>query len=204
MTRRRSAIALVLVFLILAVLAAAWLFRDQIAFRLAGSDPVEVSPEAAEAAQAKLIRLIEDGEEARLSETEVTSLLRYGAPGWAGGSVEEPSIRMSGETLTLTGTVATESLPSHPELDAVRPFLPERAPIEVEGRVVTLASGKAAFEVESVEFASLPIPERYYPEMLERIGRRDEAGLAPTAVAMNLPSGVGQIRVEGGYLILTR
>jgi hypothetical protein len=203
MTRRRSATALVLVFLILAVLAAAWLFRDRIAFGLAGSDPVEVSPEAAEAAQAKLTRLLEDGAEARLSETEVTSLLRYGAPGFAGGTVEEPSIRLSGETLTLTGTVATESLPSHPELDAVRPFLPDRAPIEVEGRVRTLAGGRAAFEVESVEFASLPIPRRYYPEMLERIGRRDEPGLAPTALAMKLPPGVGEIRVEGGYLILT-
>lgn len=203
MMRRRGWAGLVLV-LFLAAVSAAWLFRDDIVAAMSGTrEPVEVSPEAADLAEAKLRALLEDGREARLSEIEISSLLRYRSGGFGEGTIDEPSVSLAGDTLILIGNVATDSLPSHPELNAVRPFLPERAPIEVRGHMRPLAEGRAAFEISAVEFAGLPIPQRYYPDVLQRVGRRDEPGLATNAVAIRMPPGVGGIRIEGGYLILT-
>lgn len=203
MTRRRRGIALGAVVVLLALLAGGWWYRDEIVGALLGQpELVEVSPEAADAAEAKL-RALEDGEEARLSEIELSSLLRYRSPDWAAGTLRDPGVRMSGEDVTIIGIVPTDRLPSHPDLDAVRAFLPDSAAIEVHGRVAGMGDGRAAFEVRSVEFAGIPIPSRYYADVLERVGRRDEPGLAPHAVAVRLPPAVRSVRVEDGYLILT-
>lgn len=203
MTKRGRGIAAGSVVLLLALLAAGWWFRHDIVGALLGPpEPVEVSPEVADAAEAKLRRL-EQGEEARLSSIELSSLLRYRAQDWSAGALRDPGVRMSGEDVTITGIVPTDRLPSHPDLNAVRAFLPDSAAIKVHGRVAGIGGGRAAFEIRSVEFAGLPIPERYFSDVLERVGRLDEPGLAPHAVALRLPPAVSAVRVEDGYLILT-
>lgn len=204
MTRRRSGLALASVLILVVLAAAGWWLREEIHGLLAGTpEPVVVSPEAADAAQEKLRRLTEHGEEARLSEVELSSLLRYRTPEWAAGTIRDASVRMSGSDVIVTGIVPTERLPSHPDLDQVRAFLPDSAGIEVTGQVSQMSDGRAAFEITSVQFAGLPIPERYYSDVLASVGRRDEPGLGPNAVAVRLPRSVSAVRVENGYLILT-
>lgn len=204
MTRRRRGLALASLLMLLVLASAGWWLRDEIRGLLAGApEPVEVSPEAADAAQEKLRRLTEHGEEARLSEVELSSLLRYRSPDWAAGTIRDASVRMSGSDVIVTGIVPTDRLPAHPDLDQVRAFLPDSAGIEVTGRVSQMADGRAAYEITAVHFAGLPIPERYYSEVLARVGRRDEPGLGPNAVAVRLPSSVSAIRIEDGHLILT-
>lgn len=189
-----------LLLLLLALLALGWWISDRMDRDRA---PVEVSVEAAEAAERKIERLRSDGEEVRLSGVELSSLFRYRAPVWAVNGVEEPEVEMMADTLVLSGTVATDRLPSHPELDRIRGLLPESSRIEVTGLVRSFDAGRVALDLRQVEFAGIPIPSRYYPEVLERIGRRDEPGLEPTALALRLPEGVGSARVEGGHLVLT-
>lgn len=193
----------VLLLLLLAVLAGAWLFRDRITGLLGGgAEPVEVSPEAAARAEEKF-RGLRDGEEARLSEVEISSILRYRTPEWAAQRLRDPAVHLSGDTLELSGIVATEHLPSHPELNSVRGLLPDSARVEVTGHVRTLDGGRTAFEISSVEFAGLPIPRRYYADVLEGLGRRDEPGLPANAIALQLPPGARSARVESGHLVLT-
>jgi hypothetical protein len=103
----------------------------------------------------------------------------------------------------LSGSVPTDRLPSHPQLEQVRPLLPDTSRFQIVGHVRPLGEGRAALEVAEVEFAGLPVPERFFPELLRRIGRRDEPGLAETALAVSLPQGVGSARVERGLLILS-
>jgi hypothetical protein len=190
--------------LLLALLGAGWWFRDDI-LRLVGRErePVEVSPEAAAIAQEKLDRLRSEGDTARLSSVEVSSLLRYGGPGWLTERVHEPSVEFSGDTVRVGGTIATSELPSHPELDRVRVLLPDSSRVLISGALEPLPSGRMAMQIGEVTFAGIPIPARYYPDVLQRFGREDEPGLAPTGIAVTLPEGVGGARVEGGYLILT-
>ena len=182
----------------------AWFLRGPIAGLLGmGGEPVEVSPEAAALAEEKIQRLRDDGEPARLSEVELSSLLRYRSPVWLSERVHDPSVAMAGDTFRVSGKIATGELPSHPDLDRVRILLPDSSEVDVVGQVAGLPSGRVALEIQRVEFAGIPIPERYYPDVLQRFGRQDEPGLDPNALAIPLPQGVGGARVEGGYLILT-
>lgn len=180
---------------------AAWWFRDSLPF-LDRAESVEVSPEAADRAADKLARLRSEHEEIRLNSVELSSLLRYRGTKWFPAVVRNPDLRMSGDTVVVAATIPTDRIPSHPDLDRVRDLLPDSARIQVEGAVRMLDGGRAALTVQEVEFAGIPIPERYYPPMLERLGRTDEPGLAPEEMALPLPAGVSEVRVEDGYLIL--
>lgn len=180
---------------------AGWWFRDSLPF-LDRAESVEVSPEAADRAADKLARLRSEHEEIRLNSVELSSLLRYRGTKWIPAVVRNPDLRMSGDTVVVAATIPTDRIPSHPDLDRVRDLLPDSARIQVEGAVRMLDGGRAALTVQEVEFAGIPIPERYYPPMLERLGRTDEPGLAPEEMALPLPAGVSEVRVEDGYLIL--
>ena len=195
-SRRSRVIPGVLVLLLLAG-AGWWMLRGR------QSEPVEVSEEAAAAAEGKLERLRAEGEPARLSEVELSSLLRFRSPAWFSERVGEPSVELDGDTVRVGGTIATSELPSHPDLDRVRVLLPDSSDVDVVGRLEALPSGRAALDIDRVEFAGIPIPERYYPDVLARFGRQEEPGLGPHAIAVPLPAGVGSVRAEGGYLILT-
>ena len=196
--------ALAAVLLLVTLLGAGWYFREPLlALMGRGSDPVEVSPEAAAMAEEKLERLRTDGDTARLSSIEASSLLRFRGPAWLTGRVHEPGVEFSSDTVRVSGTIATDQLPSHPELDRVRVLLPDSSRVEVSGVLSPLASGRMAVDIDEVTFAGIPIPERYYPDVLARFGREDEPGLGPSAFAVPLPEGVGGARVENGALVLT-
>jgi hypothetical protein len=188
---------------VLLLLGAAWWFRDDLLALGGRGEATAVSPEAAAAAEAKLQQLRTSGETARLSSVELTSLIRYRAPASALETLHDPSVRMSGDTIQLNGRIPTDRLPAHPDLDRIRSFLPDTAPLEIRGELEPLGSGRAALEIYSVEFAGVPIPPKYFPTMLERLGRQPEAGLGPSAVALSLPPGVGAARVEAGQLVLS-
>lgn len=190
--------------LVLAIGALGWWFRGELWTLWQGdSAPTEVSEEAAVVAEQKLERLRQGGESVSISPVELTSLIRYRAPVWATNSVAEPAVALAGDTIVVSGLVPTDQLPSHPELDRVRGLLPDSARFQITGHLRPLEGGRAALEVAEVEFAGIPIPTRYYPELLRRIGRQDEPGLPATALAVSLPQGVGSARVESGQLILT-
>lgn len=185
--------------LVLAV-AGWWLFRDLWGGRYV---PTEVSQEAAELAEAKLERLRTDGETVSLSAVELSSLLRFRSPQWVAGAVGEPSVAISGDTVILSGSIPTDRLPSHPELNAVRQFLPDSGQAVIRGQVSPRGTGRVTLRVLQVEYAGIPIPGRFYPQVLERIGRVDEPGLAPNAIVVRLPPGVGSARFQDGFLTLT-
>lgn len=194
--------ALIAAVLVLGV--AGWWLRDGLPFARRGTpEATEISPEAAASAETKLRALRERGETVRLSEVEVASLLRYRAPVWAAGVVNQPTIEMSEDTVRLSGLVPTDRLPAHPQLDQVRAFLPESSRVEVAGVVRPLAPGRIAVAVAEISFAGIPIPARYYGEMLVRMGRRDEPGLPANAFAVPLPVGVSEVRVQDGSLVLS-
>lgn len=164
--------------------------------------PAEISEASASIAEAKLQQLRDRQEPIRLSEVELSSLMRFRAPVWAINLVDQPYVHLAGDTLHLVGMVATDNVPSHPELDRVRPILPDSSQVAVTGHLRELGDGRAALEIHQVDFANIPIPSRYYPVFLDRMGRRDEPGLAPTAVALSLPAGARSARVEDGHLLL--
>lgn len=197
---KRSTTFLVGLVLILLVAVAAWFYGTRFG---AAAEPTEVSPEAATSAEAKLERLREKREAVRLSGVELTSLFRYRYPHALPGVVGTPSVAFSGDTVRLTGQLATDQLPDVKEVNAVRDLLPDTTPVVVTGQLAPLADRRAAFQVAGVQVAGIPIPNRIYGSVLERLGRREEPGLAANAIAFPLPPGVADARVEDGHLVLT-
>jgi hypothetical protein len=203
MRRNRGAgcIGALLVVVLLGVLV--WMFRDSIpGLGGRGVEYTEVSPEAAASAEEKLERLRTRGDTVNLSAVELASLLRYRLAEQYPDLLRNPSIEMVGETLHLGGSIPTERLPNLQQFERVRPFLPDTTRIDMEGRILTREPGRAAVEIEEVAIAGIPIPQRYYPEVLGRLGRRDEPGLPPNAIEFPLPGGVGSAWVESGRLVL--
>jgi hypothetical protein len=198
----RGNTALVVLLAIALVGAGAWLLRDHIP-GLGGGEPVEVSPEAAASAQAKLDRLRDDGDTVRLNDVEVTSYLRYRLDGPMGGLLHEPEVRIADGRLRVTGRFPTEQLPEAPELNRARGFLPDTADVDVSGRVRTLADGRGALLLESASFARIPIPREMYGRVFERLGRAEEPGVAREEFPFALPPGVGGVTVQGDHLVLT-
>lgn len=202
--RRSKAGRVGALFALIVLLGAGWWFRDEFAARFGlGPEPVEVSEEAAARAETKIASLEPGGEPIRLSSVEASSLLRFRAPGWVRDRFHDPAVEFAGDTLRVSGTVATSDLPSHPELEQVRFILPDSSRVVLRGRVAPLGQGRAALQVDAVEFAGIPIPSRYYPAVLERFGRREEPGLASSALAVPLPGAVREARVQGGHLLLS-
>lgn len=193
--------AVFVVVLLAAIAAGAWLLRDRIPGFGDPPEITEVSPAAAEQAEAKLRALREDGEAVRLSEVELNSLVRYRLGPQIPGDIYDPSVRLSGDTIQVGGRIPADLLPAMPELDRVRAFLPDTAEIQIAGRLDG-GAGEAYFDVREVEFAGIPVPPRFYPQALRRLGRADRPGLPETAYPFRLPDGVGDARVEGGVLIL--
>jgi hypothetical protein len=169
----------------------------------ATSAAADVSPEAARSAERKLERLRREGEEVRLTEAEVASLVRYGSETWVPGLGGQVEVTLSGTALTLSGAVPAERIPDVPELESLRFLLPDTVPVMVGGDVRSLRDGAVVLDITTIEVFRMPIPARIHPVLLDRLGRRDRPGLAPTALELPLPSGVSSARVEGGELVLT-
>jgi hypothetical protein len=197
-SRKLARVAGVLVLLLLLPLAFVW-WR----YRSGEPVPTQVSPEAAALAETKLKRLQAEKEAVQLSEVELASLMRYRAPGWAEGMVRRPSVSFAGDTVQVSGMVPTDRLPDNPELNQVRGLLPDSARVDVTGTLQPLEPGRVALEVSEVTLQGIPIPRRYYPPVLQRLGRRDEPGLSPTALPIRLPQGVREARIQTGHLVLT-
>lgn len=199
--KRGSALPVALLALLL-VGGAGWWLRDAIPWPWAEEAPLVVSPEAADAAEAKLA-LVEQGEEVRLSDVELTSLLRYRLRDRIPGDLYEPAVRLEGDQVRVTGRIPADRIPNVDGLGPARDFLPDTADVEVMGGLRTLEPGRAALRVRSVSFARFPVPEQVYGDALERLGRRDEPGLEPYEYPLRLPAGVASARVEEGLLVLS-
>ncbi len=170
----------------------------------AGPQPTAAADvDAAASAEEKLSRLALDLEEAWLTPEEVTALLRHRPEVLSFGALENPQVEMNADTLRVRGNVLVEELPSLPELDAFRPLLPDTASLDVAGRLLATTSGVSYLEITSMEIARMPIPERFYPLVLERLSSGAGGERPPGTLAIPLPSSVGTARVEGGMLVLT-
>jgi len=190
--------------IVVALGLAAWLFRDDLVNRwVTRVEYTEVSPEAAESADTKLRRLRENGESIRLTEVELASYMRFRLADQYPALVSNPSAAMTDSTVRVGGTIPTERLPDLRELERVRDFLPDTTRLDIEGRLIERMDGRAAIDIREVAVAGVPIPQRYYADILERLGRRDEPGLPPNAISFPLPEGVGSARVERRELVLT-
>lgn len=194
--------------ILVAVLAAAFLFRDRLVTAwhdLRGTTPQaeEASPELAESAGRKLAELGDgSARQVALSAAELESLLLYSYQGVLPAFLGAPSIELAGERMRLRARVPVDMLPDVEGLGAAAAFLPDTTELTVSGRLLPLQPGRVAFAVDEVSAQRFPLPQRLVPAALDRLGRRAEPGLPPEAMGLPLPAGTSAAYVRRDSLIL--
>jgi hypothetical protein len=199
---------LIATLVLLVIVAAAFIYRDRILIawqdlRGTRTQQVQPSPELAAIAEAKLDGL-RDGEatQATLSAVELESLLQYRYQGAIPAFLGRPGIELQGDRLRLRARVPVDMLPNVEGLGEAAAFLPDTTELSVAGRLLPLGQGRVAFAIEDVSAQRFPLPRRLVPRALERLGRTDEPGLPPEAMALPLPPGIGAAYIRRDSLVL--
>jgi hypothetical protein len=198
----------VVLVVLLALLGATWLFRDRL--RTAWQDlrgvretELVATPELADAAAQKLESLRDGGAtQVALSGIELQSLLEYRYQGMLPGFLGTPAVELREDRLLLRARVPVDKLPRVEGLGEAAAFLPDTTDFTVTGRLLPLGAGRAAFAIEDVSAQRFPLPRRLVPGALDRIGRTDEPGLPPDAIALPLPPGAATAYIRRDSLVL--
>ncbi len=192
--------------LTVALLAVAWYNRHEIvAFvdQLLDREP-EVSAEVADAAAARLGTLGEDGvERVSFHTAELQSLILYRWAPFMPETLARPRVGLGEGRVTLEGDVATDQFRGVSELREILSFLPDTASIRAVGSFVPLDSTHVSLEVHELGAAGVPIPKRLIPPILDQLRPEGLPDVSPNALAVPLPSGIGNLYVSGDSLVLT-
>jgi hypothetical protein len=193
---------------ILAIIAGIYLFRGRIkhewqALRGLREPPEVASPELGNVAATKIDQL-RDGrtERVALGSVELQSLVQYKYAGLLPSFAQDPHIELDADHVRLRMRVPVDKMPSIKGLGDAAAFLPDTTEVEVSGTLIPLADGRIALGVDKVQAARIPLPSRLISEGLQRVGRRDEAGLPKDAIAVTLPPGVKAAYIRNDSLIL--
>ena len=199
---RRIALLVVLVVL----LAGAWLFRDRLIGMwqsLRSEESTQyVSPELADRAEQKLATMTGPDAPARvtLTSAELQSLVAYRMAESLPRFILEPEVTVDDGDLRVRARVPTDEVAGMRELggtEEILSMLPDTTEVVAKGHLIPLGDGRVALAVDEVTAASIPLPSRVIPRILNSIGRVDEANLPDDALAVRLPDGVANVFADG-------
>lgn len=192
--------------LILGVVAAGWLFRDDLAGllrRLEITSSSEPSEELAQRAADKLQGLVSrDGsQELELSQEEIQSLLTYRAGPLLPAGISEPVVEVRDSTILFSARVNPAGLEGLASPGVVEQLFSDSAQVVVELRPGVLAPGVALVEVVTLQAGSIVVPSMMVPWILDSI---EMPGVERTGVTLLLPTPgrVARFEIDGGSLVL--
>ena len=206
---RRIAMLVVL----LALLVGAWLFRDRLIGMwqsLRSEDvPQNVSPELADRAEQKLAALTGDDapERVTLTSSELQSLVTYRMAESLPSFILDPVVTVEDGEMRVHARVPTDEVAGMRSLggtEEILSMLPDTTEVVAKGHLIPLGDGRVALSVDEVTAASIPLPARVIPRILESIGRVDEENLPEDALAVNLPDGVANVFADGDSVVFLK
>jgi hypothetical protein len=199
---------LVLVFLAGAV-AALWWWNPGLIERLRGGAPLverreAPSPELADATLERFetFRRGRPGDEFRVGETELSSLLRYRLANALPGGVRDVAVTLRESQVHLTLRVPFALLPEVPALSEVARLLPDTVRVEIRGSLTPFGPSSSALHVSRLDVSRVPLPARFIPEILTILGRTEAPGLPEDALLVLLPPGLRSAFVLRDSLVL--
>ncbi len=206
----RGCLRIVIVVLAVGILAfLGYTNRDELRSlwnELSGSEPAAAavpSQALADEAQAKLTDLSAGRiASASFAEAELQSLLMYEYQGLLPAFVDSPRVDIEDSRIIVTGRMPIDRLPDVDGMRQAAALLPDTTDLSLKAQVLPLGNGRVALAVDDITVSRIPLPQRLYAPALERLGRRDEAGLPSDALAVPLPPGVTNAYVRGDSLVL--
>ena len=166
-------------------------------------EEVQASEALSETANEGLVALVDgDLDELALTGAELTSLLRYTHADVVPEGIANPTVRLENGRAFASADVAPADFPSLPDLGPIAGMLPDVVRLELSGSVMGFGEGDAALVVQGIDIGGIPLPRTLIPEILNALGRTDQAGLPREAVAVDLPDGVESAHVADDRLVL--
>lgn len=203
---------------LLAVLVAAWFFRDDLRRLLdrrdsAAVETVEVAwapltPEGAARARTVLTRLerrsgrvYENVPPADLSSLIFEELSRDALPQSA-TSIEAATI---GNALAIRADVRLSDFGGSDVLGALGSVLNDREQVQFGGTLDVVRPGLAQYRVNALRIGRLDVPPPLIPRLIRRIGQgtRPE-GVADNALPLEIPAYIGDVRIDGNDVTLIK
>lgn len=167
------------------------------------------TPAVARAAETRLVRFLQGEGEAqlRLTETEVTALVRYTYDHALPAGVSNVRVFLRQDVVDIRLSSEPAKIRALPGLLApVLGVVADTVGVEIEGGLEIVEGGRAMFLIDRIKVVGvpLPLPDRFVPLILEAIDRRSAPGLPSNSVVVLVPAALGGIQVEDGALVLAR
>lgn len=108
----------------------------------------------------------------------------------------------SGDQLHVRAVISLDQLGGTKALGPLASMLGNRDTVELAGRVELLRPGMAQMHITKVQVRSLNVPSQMIPRLVSQIRRESPPGIAPDALALPLPSYIGDVRIANGKVTL--
>lgn len=136
-----------------------------------------------------------------LGEEEVQSLVGGGVAGLVPPFIASPRVELKDGRANLEFRVATERLAGLADPAGHVPLLPDTTDLIASAQLIPLDARRMALAVDDLSAGNIPLPDRLIPPVLTRLGRSDEPGLPPDAMAVPLPPGAAHAYIRGDSLV---
>lgn len=184
-----------------------WNYRDALvrAWRELREPAISVQPatDTATAAVLKLGALTGEDPPPRvvLAEAEVQSLVRARVASVIPLFIGSPRVELEDGRASLAFRVATERLAGLADPGGIVPLLPDTTDLIASTQLIPLDAHRMALAVDELTAENIPLPDGLIPLVLARLGRTDEPGLPPDAVAVPLPPGAADAYIRRDSLV---
>lgn len=118
-------------------------------------------------------------------------------------TAEDLEAAVIGDRLAVRGLVSLADIGGAKILGPLAQMLSDRDTLLLSGTMSVLATGEGQFVVQELRFGDFRAPSGIIPRIVRQIDQTEDRGpLAPTAISLPLPPGVGDVRVAGGMVTL--
>lgn len=110
-----------------------------------------------------------------------------------------------GDRLAVRGLVSLADIGGSKLLGPLAQMLSDRDTLLLAGTMNVLATGEGQYVVKELRFGQMRVPSGVIPRIVRQIDKTEDRGpLAPSAILLPLPPGVGDVRVGNGMVTLYR
>jgi hypothetical protein len=198
--------------ILLIVIAALWLTRDQWRERVFGKrvtaqtgEWVAVTPDEATRAQTAVQSLARSGGPAYrdLSPGELGALLTAAAGGTLPDAITKPEIAIRDDRVLLRAMIKLDDLKGVEDLGPLRKLLDREETFEASGTLGLVRPGLAEYRIESARVAEFDLPKAVIPRIVARISPTNRpVEVAENGIPFAVPDYIGDVRVARGRVTL--
>jgi hypothetical protein len=120
-------------------------------------------------------------------------------------SADSVEAMATGDRLNVRASVRLRELGGRDVLGPLAAMLGDRERLQIGGNLRVIRAGLGELAVREIRIGQLPVPPALIPRILRQTSRRDRpAGVSESALPLRLPAYIGDVRVAGGAVTVTR